>query len=98
MAYFFSKMNDQPPTSRSPGGRLELRLHGVGVLHGAAALGEGRHRWDALSREAREPTGNPRGTHGEPTAVSMVVGSLGEIMGYSYGVVVREWKMNGIMI
>lgn len=26
--------------------------------------------------------GSPRGTHGEPTAVSMVVGSLGEIMGY----------------
>eukprot|EP00435_Cladocopium_sp_Y103_P041898 s2049_g11.t1 len=38
------------------GRRLELRLHRVGVLHGAAALGEGRHRWDAVGREAREPT------------------------------------------
>ena len=40
------------PLSAPQGRRVELRLHGAGVLDGAAALGQGRHRGDAVGGEA----------------------------------------------
>lgn len=60
MVHMWSLVIDSlPPPPRTSttavGGCLELRLHGVGVLYGATALGEGRHRRDAVRREAREP-------------------------------------------